>query len=286
MKKIRRTIMKRSLVAKLRSARYLAGLFGAALGTACAAPAGEARDEAASFPERTVPAPHTSAEVLHELDLNGVRYRWLDAGEPNAPSVILHELGPARTTPLERLMAEYPALTMLEVFLALTSGQEAPPEQLIESHAVEASLIGRELAVRYVDFDPSVEIVEKSANTCKTHVLGALANYWTGSAVTNVRQATGDNIFTTTSATAGTNNTTMAVAVATCNDSTESIYATFETKTSGDWVVFLPAHSLAGQTKESISMGFTTYTKNARSHGASMWPNKNFFAAGARALVD
>ena len=157
------------------------------LSAACGSPGAENETSEPASTSETL-----SLAVLHEFDVQGSQYRFLDASLDGNPSVILQQTAPVdgSVPPLTQLHQAYPGLTQLETYLALVPDGEPPAQPLVDSHPIEAAALGREDdAVRSVDFEPSV-LVDKSLATCKTFVSQHLAVVWGGAGIVHGEAAT------------------------------------------------------------------------------------------------
>ena len=89
-----------------------------------------------------VPAPLASENVLAEIDVDGQVVTFLRAGDgPHAPLLMMTRGSSAGEDAVARVEREG-ELTFLEIFQALAPDR-APPEALIESHAVAVAAIDR-----------------------------------------------------------------------------------------------------------------------------------------------
>lgn len=132
-----------------------------ALAVACGADEGDLVD----IPENSSTA---HKEVLHSFDVAGAHLEISSfTGADGKEVVMISEEGSAYRQPIaDSLLAEHKTLTSLEVYLALTQGESEIHEKLLAAHEMEAVAMGRDAAVRRVNFDAEAAIQKVSTAAC------------------------------------------------------------------------------------------------------------------------
>jgi hypothetical protein len=151
---------------------------------ACGADGALTLDPSAGDPTEADAAEAAPARVLAALSVGEGEVTFYVADTQNGPEVSVGEAFPVgAASPMEELMAEKP--THLEVFLALAPDEE-PPALLVDLHAEEAALRGRQdSSVRALD----VSIDKWSLADCYAYIFnnqaGEFHNQW-GKVVLNL----------------------------------------------------------------------------------------------------